>query len=250
MPTYITESHYNILEKYFDLKRRRKYSIPEILNAILFLVDNGLKWRSLYVLNIPYQLVFYYFRKWTLDGSLDGMQKELLEQARLAAGRESAPTVCIIDSQSVKNDAFVSDDVGIDGNKKVRGRKRHIAIDTQGNLLDVVVTAANEHDGIQGCSLIKDVLARYPSIELVFADGGYAGQFVTFVENQCKKMVEIVPKAVGTGFKVIKRRWKVEQAIANLGNNRRLAKDYEKLIASSEIMLVLSSIILLINRIL
>jgi putative transposase len=156
------------------------------------------------------------------------------------------PTYGIVDSQSVKT-VYASDERGIDGGKKVKGRKRHIVVDTLGNLIAVVVHAANLHDTVSGCNVLKAAAHKYTSLQAFSGDAGYRGTAVEFVENTLALKLHISKKIKDT-FAVLPIRWIVERTFAWLGNYRRLSKDYEKLTLTAENMVRIAMLRIMLNR--
>lgn len=147
-------------------------------------------------------------------------------------GKDPAPTYSLIDSQSVKatNKAF---ERGIDGGKKVKGRKRHIVTGTLGHLLHVQVHAANIHDTVGGCTVFQKALGKYPSLKGVRADAGYRKTMVEFVEKTLEKTIEISERISKT-WTILPKRWVVERTFSWLNEYRRLAKDFEISTSSAE----------------
>ena len=143
------------------------------------------------------------------------------------------PTYAIIDSQSVKT-ASSAHDKGFDGGKKIKGRKRHIAVDTLGNLLSVVVHAANIHDTKAGIFVAKKAFETYPSLKGFCADAGYRNTFEREVSEQLGLTVEISKKIQDISWHILPKRWIVERTFAWLGWSRRLAKDFEQTNLSAE----------------
>jgi len=150
-------------------------------------------------------------------------------------GKAAAPSYGLIDSQSVKTQ-YASEERGIDGHKKVKGRKRHIVVDTLGNLLHVQVHAANEADTVAGCEVLERTAQKYPTIAAFCGDQGYRGTAVTFVHEQLTLVLHLVAR-LGEGFVVQPKRWIVERTFAWLGHFRRLAKDVEILTGTAENMI-------------
>lgn len=155
-------------------------------------------------------------------------------------GRRATPSYGLVDSQSVKT-AYASEGRGYDGNKKTKGRKRHIVVDTLGNLIQVLVHAANEHDTKSGCDVLKAAADKHASLEAFSGDAGYRGTAVEFVETALKLKLHISQK-IKDAFAVIPKRWVVERTFAWLGNYRRLAKDFEILARSAENMVRIAMI--------
>jgi len=137
---------------------------------------------------------------------------------------------------------------GLMGGKKIKGRKRHVCTDTQGNLLFIKVHAANIHDSIAGCDVAYQSFRRYSSIRAFCADLAYRGTTKLFVEDDLKLCMDITSKSEKTGFEVIKKRWVVERFFAWIGNFRRFSKDYEILACVSEEMIMIAAIVLLLNK--
>jgi len=154
--------------------------------------------------------------------------------------RRATPSYGIVDSQSVKT-AYASEGRGYDGNKKTKGRKRHIVVDTLGNLIEVLIHAANEHDSKSGCEVLKKAAAKHASLEAFSGDAGYRGTAVEFVEATLGLKLHISQK-IKDAFAVLPKRWIVERTFAWLGNYRRLSKDFEILAASAENMVRIAMI--------
>ncbi|WP_346766954.1 IS5 family transposase [Wielerella bovis] len=152
---------------------------------------------------------------------------------RLANNKQAMPTYAIIDSQSVKT-AAVAQDKGFDGGKKIKGRKRHIAVDTMGNLLAVVVHAANIHDTKAGIFVAQKAFETYPSLKGFCADAAYRRTFEQNVQDELGLSVDISVKIKDVSWQVLPKRWIVERTFAWLGWSRRLAKDFEQTILSAE----------------
>jgi putative transposase len=155
-------------------------------------------------------------------------------------GRRATPSYGLVDSQSVKT-ACASEGRGYDGNKKTKGRKRHIVVDTLGNLIQVLVHAANEHDTKAGCDVLKAAADKHASLEAFSGDAGYRGTAVGFVETALGLKPHISQK-IKDAFAVLPMRWVVERTFAWLGNYRRLSKDFEILARSAENMVRIAMI--------
>lgn len=223
--------------------------LRQILDAIFYVDKTGCQWRALPHEYPPWSSVYYHFSKWSKAGILEKMNTNLCKMDRLKQGRKETPTGALIDSQSVKT-AKEACEVGFDGGKKVKGHKRHSLTDTVGNMLNVVVTAANVSDIAGGKLLINKILEDFPTIEKIWADGTYRGGFINWVHERIDAILEIVNREEGQkGFKVQPKRWVVERTFAWLGNYRRLSKDYERLTHNSEGMIYLASIKTMLQRI-
>jgi putative transposase len=222
----------------------------DIADAIRYLTHNGPVWRALPADFPPPGTVYWWADKWQAEGSTQRMHDDLRERIRLVAGRTAAPTAAIIDSQSVKGAEMVSRGRrGYDAGKKINGTKRHIAVDTAGLLLTVLVTAASVQDRDAARPLLWNLRRAFPSIKLAWADGGYAGKLVTWAKTRLKLTLQIVkrPDDLHT-FKVLPRRWVVERTLAWITRHRRTVRDYERLPAHHETYVHWSMIIVMTRR--
>ena len=211
--------------------------LREIVNALLYQNKSGRQW-DLLPHDLPPKCTAHdYYRRWRADGSWDKLLDALRRRARAAAGRAEEPTAGVADSQSAATAQVGGEQRGYDGGKKVKGRKRHILVDTTGLLLAVAVTAANVSDG----RAAPAVRGRLPlptreGLRKIYADGRYHDTvFRKYLEGHPHVDLEIVsrPKEA-RGFVVIKKRWVVERTFAWGMAYRRLSRDYEKQVASSE----------------
>jgi putative transposase len=238
-----------LLPKQQGAGRPIELDLRAVMNAIFYLLVTGCQWRNLPQDYPNPHSVYYHYRKWCLDGTWQRINRALGYLERRRGGRFARPSAAIVDSQSVK----VSDMGGVsgyDGNKKIKGRKRHILVDTLGNLLDVIVSAANLNDR-EGAKGLLSKVERQIALRLlkIWADKGYQGDLETWLHEQWGIALEIVsaePDQVG--FAVQPRRWVVERTFAWLGKYRRLSKDYERDTLSSEGLIYLASIRTLLKR--
>jgi transposase len=174
--------------------------------------------------------VYGFFARWTADGTLDRVHDALRDQIRVAAGRKPQPSAAIIDSQSVRAaDTVPRTSRGFDAAKNVNGRKRHIAVDTIGLLLVVVVTAASTQDRDAARLLLWRLRVAQRRIQLVWADAGYAGKLVVWAAATLGLRVDIVRRRLAHAFQVLPRRWVVERTFAWISRHRRTVRDYERL---------------------
>lgn len=218
--------------------RPEGYCHRQMINAILYLVDNGIKWRALPDDFPCWQAVYRFFRRWRDDGLLTVLHDRLRRAVRIAAGRNPEPTATVIDSQSLRAAETVgADQRGFDGGKKINGTKRHIAVDTSGLLLAVLVTSANTADRDGAVPLLQRLATVCLRIRHAWADSGYAGQLIDWAALVLQLRVQIVRRSDTTsGFQVLPRRWVVERTLAWITRRRRCVRDYERLPASGEAM--------------
>ena len=257
-PTDLTDAQWAIVEPLLPSEPPRapggrplRHQRREIVNAVLYHVRAGGAWRMLPRDLPPWQTVYWYFKRWRQDGTLDRLHDALREQVRTRSeGRKPAPSAGIVDSQSVKGADTVSAATrGYDAGKKINGRKRHIVVDTIGMLLVVMVTTAAVQDRDGGRGILKRLAATIGSVRHVFADGGYQGQLVAIAKRAWAITVEVVRKpADQRGFAVLPRRWVVERTFSWLMRQRRLVRDYERLPATHEAIVKWAMVAIMVNR--
>ncbi|MBK5191518.1 MAG: IS5 family transposase [Methanosarcinales archaeon] len=228
--------------------RPREQDMCEIVNAMFYLLRAGCSWRMLPHDFPPWQTVYYYFAQWR-DGEIFRQMNDMLRaRLRVAAGREEQPSAAILDSQSVKT-TETKGERGYDAGKKVNGRKRHILVDTMGLLLMVVVHIASVQDRDGAMIVLQKAKQSFWRLQLIWADGGYAGKLVDWAKESCQWILEIVKRnGEVKGFHVLPRRWVVERTLAWIGRYRRLSKDYESLTQTSETMIYAAMVNILIRR--
>jgi putative transposase len=225
------------------LGRPRKTNLREVVNALLYIASSGGAWRLLPTEFPPFSTVQKYFYRWRDDGMLRTINNTLVMIAREQADKQPSPTAGVIDSQSVKTTE--SGGIrGFDAGKKINGRKRHIVVDTLGLMVGLVIHSAGIQDRDGAPDVLKTILKRWPWLRHIFADGGYAGpKLKGRLEKIGKFTLEIVKRSDrAEGFELLPRRWVVERTFAWLGRCRRLAKDFEKTIASSEAWIYIANI--------
>src|SRR5215470_16435746 len=229
--------------------RPRVHSLRQVVNAILYVGRTGCPWRYLPAGYPPWPTVYGYFARWRDDGTLARLHGRLRDATRAAAGRPAPPTAAIIDSQSVRAaDTVPKATRGWDAAKKVNGRKRHIAVDTAGLLLAVVITAASVQDRDAARPLLWNLHRACRRVRLVWADAGYSAGKLAAWATAMTMTIEVVTKRDPHVFEVLPRRWVVERTFAWISKHRRTVRDYEQLPSSHEAMILWAMIALMTRR--
>ena len=241
-PTDLSNSQWEVILKYLDTQRSRKYDLRHIMDAILYLVKTGCQWRMLPKDFPNWKLVYYYFSTWKKTQVIEHIHEELVEKIRKQQGRNEEPSVGIIDGQSVKNTLVSSESRGFDAGKKVKGIKRHMIVDSLGLILAVVIQSASVQDRDGAVEVVQKLVECWKKIIKIFADGSYSGALIEKVKKGFSITVEIVKRTQEHMFKVLPKRWIVERTFAWLETNRRNAKYYERLNDTGVAMVHLSAI--------
>lgn len=247
--TDVTDAQWQIMEKLFpNANRKRKHQHRSVVNALFYLVKTGCQWRMLPKDFPEWQVVYYYFKKWHEMEIIDDINLSLLEKKRKNRGRASQPSLLIMDCQSVKT-TMLGGIRGYDGNKKINGRKRHIAVDSQGSIVDCIVHSANQHESQTTELLLKKLKADQFQTTTVIADGGYRGQVRDVAKTKYNIDLQVVKRNEDKKtFTVQPIRWIVERTIAWFNGYRRLAKDFERFLETSRAMVLLFAIKLSLNE--
>lgn len=250
-PTDLSDNQWQFIKKTLQLdERKRKHSLRSIWDAINYLVKTGCQWRMLPLNFAKWQLVYYYFKKWSDLEHFDLLLSKLRETVRIKKGQKGEASLGILDSQSVRwgnNMALNS----YDGNKKVKGIKRHVIVDKNGFLIAVMVTVAHIHDSKAVLLLMRVLKEMLSGLKVIIADGGYRGEIAEQVKKGFGYLIQVVRRSDGkkSGFEPTHKRWVVERTFSWFDNDRRLCRNYELLLESSENMVKLATIKLLLNKI-
>lgn len=253
----LTQEQWELLAPQFSARkptgRPRTVELHRVVNAILYVLLTGCAWYLLPQTFPPYSTVYYYFRQWRDDGTWKRVHDHLVQWVRVVEDHPSTPSAGSLDSQSVPTAVMVNQSVGYDAGKKVKGRKRFTLVDTFGLLLSVHVVAASVPEREGAKQLLHKVQAerhRFPRLTRIWVDGGFSGEdFCHWVMDTFRLIWEVVLRPEGTkGFILLPKRWMVERTYGWLHWCRRLNLDYERLPESSEALIHIAMIRLMVRR--
>lgn len=234
-PSDVSDAEWTFVVPYLSLMKedapQREHCLREVFNGLRWLVRAGASWRMMPHDLPPWHTVYQQTMRWIAADCFENIVHDLRAMLRLAAGRHKQPRAVVLDGRTLQSSIESGERAGYDGHKRKRGSKVHMAVDTLGNLLSLLVTPANEQERAQVAQLAQQVQeATGQSVEIAFVDQGYTGETAARAAQEQGIRLEVVslPEAK-RGFVLLPRRWVVERSFAWASRFRRLVKDYERL---------------------
>jgi transposase len=230
--------------------RPMTHDLRAMCDAVSYVVRNGIEWRAVPVDFPPWEAVYAFYQRWNARGLPQALAGRLREALRVHQGRAAQPTACIVDSQIVKAaDTVPRASSGYHGGKKITGRGRHVAVDTEGWLLALVVTAASVSDRAGAKLLVIRLLGAFDTLKIMWADSGYDGTpLAACIKAIAAITLEVVKRTDAHSFQVVRRRWVVERTFGWLMRYRRLARDYERRTDHHEAMIYWATVLIMTKR--
>src|SRR6266568_476769 len=253
-PSNLTDAEWECLQQYLPCEPLRgrplTHALRDIFDAIFYVLRTGCPWRYLPSNFPPWQTVYYHFRRLQPKGRWHLIYTALRAAEGSRVGRNADPSAAIMDAQSVKTVEESASICGYDAHKRVKGRKRHLLVDTLGLPLSIYVTPADVHDTRGARCLLAGLAPLVPRLKKIWADAAYRGQeLADWCKAQADWDLEVVERPAGVrGFSIQPRRWIVERTFGWLSRNRRLSKDYERKVQTSETLIEVAMIRLLLAR--
>lgn len=253
-PSNLSDAEWECLQRYLPPSSKRgrppTHSLRAIFDAVFYVLRTGCPWRYLPTNFPPWQTVFYHFRRLRLKGTWTLLLRALHQAERQRQGRKPHPSAAVMDAQSVKTVEASAGISGFDAHKRVKGRKRHILVDTLGIPLSIYVTEADVHDTRGARCLLAGLKHFVPRLKKIWADAAYRGQeLAAWCKDTGGWELEVVERTPGTrGFRVVPCRWVVERTFSWISRNRRMGKDYERKVQTSETLIQVAMVRLLLTR--
>ena len=226
------------------------HDLRAMCDAVAYVVRNGIEWRALPADFPPWEAAYAFYERWNGRGLPQELVRRLRELLRVHQGRSAGPTACIVDSQIVKcADTVGKASSGYHGGKKITGRGRHLAVDTEGWLLALVVTAASVSDKAGAKLLVIRLFDAFDTLKIMWAYSGYDGKPLTaWITTIAAITLEVVKRTAPHSFQVVRRRWVVERTFGWLMRYRRLVRDYERRTEHHEAMIYWATILIMTKR--